>query len=132
MGATFISRSDGGKIAGSASKWQLGTKPVYAGTTRKGADCSGSTWSIYKEARFAYDMKYWPSSQFPANPHFKLVSNALPQEGDVAWWPGHVAIYAGDGQIWTAHHAGGPTCSQDELSNWVKRKGPVKWYRYCE
>ena len=126
-----ITKREGLIIVAKAALW-LGTRYTYAGTTKKGADCSGSTWSIYGEAGYPYGMIYRPTSQFPMNPSFMEVIHGFPQEGDVAWWPGHVAIYAGEGQIWTAHHTGGPTYSKDALSNWVKRRGSVRWYRYCQ
>lgn len=133
MGDTFISASDGKKIVQEASKWE-DTKYVWGGATTNGADCSGSTWAIYRNAGFPYDVKYRSSSQFAHNPNFKMIPNTVPQAGDVAWWSGHVAIWAGDGDIWTAHNSGGHAYSKVPLSTWVKsRKGvQPKWYRFCK
>jgi len=66
-------------------------------------DCSGSTWLIYKKAGRDYG-DYRPSGWFPTSGKFGEVSS--PQVGDVVWWRGHVAIYAGDGMMWTAHRPG--------------------------
>lgn len=131
MGDDFITNVEGKRIVAEARNW-VDTKYVYGGITKSGADCSGSTWAIYAGAGFPYDAKYRPSSQLAHNPKFKLVPNSIPQEGDVAWWPGHVAIYAGDGMIYTAHNTGGPAYSRVSLAMWVKsRKGlQPKWYRY--
>jgi cell wall-associated NlpC family hydrolase len=129
MDAQFITQDEGTHIAKIASKWSE-TPYLYGGTTKKGADCSGSTWAIYGEAGYPYDIKYRPSVQFHLNPRFQPVPDNLPQAGDVGWWNGHVVIYAGNGEIWTAYHTGGPKFAKDMLHKWVKRKGPVKWYRY--
>jgi cell wall-associated NlpC family hydrolase len=127
----FISQQEGQRIVKTAKDWE-GTEYVYGGATKKGADCSGTTWSIYKEAGFPYSIKYRPSSQFSRNPQFKPAPNNEPQEGDVGWWNGHVVIYAGNGGIWTATHTGGKPYKKDFLHKWVRRKGAVKWYRYCK
>lgn len=131
MDGTCISRSEGQRIVKEASKWE-NTIYVYGGTTKNGADCSGSTWAIYRDAGFPYENKYKPSSQFGQNPRFKLISTSSPQEGDVAWWSGHVAIYAGDGTIWTAHRSGGHAYSRVPLPTWIKSRNGIqpKWYRY--
>ncbi len=126
----FISEAEGQKIVKAASTWE-GTKYVFGGTTKDGADCSGTTLSIYKQAGFPYEGKYRQTSQLSHNPHFKPSPNNTPQAGDIGWWSGHVVIYSGNNQIWTATHTGGPPYKLDLLRTWVKNRGPVKWYRYC-
>lgn len=101
----LISSEQGKQIVKVASTWAK-TPYVYGGMAKKGADCSGSTYQILKEAGFPYDRQFRSSSQFSKNPKFNQLTENSPQEGDVAWWSGHVAIYAGNGEIWTATHTG--------------------------
>jgi cell wall-associated NlpC family hydrolase len=124
----LISSEQGKLIIKVASTWAK-TPYVYGGMAKKGADCSGSTYQIYKEAGFPYDRQYRSSSQFSNNPKFKQLTENFPQEGDVAWWSGHVAIYAGNGEIWTATHTGGPAYHKDSLRSWEAKRGKPKWYR---
>jgi len=125
----LISSGQGRQIVRTASAW-ADTPYVFGGITKTGADCSGTTYQIFKEAGFPYDRSYRPSSQFSKNPKFKQVSVTSIQEGDVVWWSGHVAIYAGNGEIWTATHSGGPGYRKDSLKSWEARRGQPKWYRY--
>ena len=131
MAETLITQQEGCKIVKAASTWAQ-TPYEWGGTTKKGADCSGTTWAIYKEAGYPYESKYRPSSQFPLNPRFRPAPDNVPQEGDVGWWIGHVVIYAGNGDIWTAHRSMGPAYSRENLQKWVRRRGPVKWYRFLK
>jgi cell wall-associated NlpC family hydrolase len=131
MAEILITEKEGQHIVKIASRWAQ-TPYVWGGTTKTGADCSGTTWAIYREAGYTYESKYRPSSQFPLNPRFRKAPDNTPQEGDVGWWIGHVAIYAGNSEIWTAHRTAGPAYSKETLQKWVKRRGPVKWYRYLK
>jgi len=94
-----------------------------------GTDCSHSTNIGYSNAGFPY--YYSTALDFPKNPRFKQLQNIEPQIGDVARWPDHLAVFAGNGMIYTAHRPGGGAYSLDKLSDWTKSKGttPV-WYRY--
>lgn len=70
--------------------------PYVAGGTSltKGADCSGFTQSVYKA--YGYSLPRNSTSQRSAG---KEVSYAEAEPGDIICYPGHVAIYIGNGKI---------------------------------
>ena len=85
----------------------------YAGNNAvKGvaADCSGSVHAIMESQGIDYD--YTESGKFAERaasgkiPFRKLDANEEPQPGDVELYKGHMSIYAGDGQVWSAHRSG--------------------------
>ena len=70
--------------------------PYVAGGTSltKGADCSGFTQSVYKA--FGYSLPRNSTSQRSVG---REVSYAEAEPGDIICYPGHVAIYIGNGKI---------------------------------
>lgn len=70
--------------------------PYVAGGTSltNGADCSGFTQSVYKQ--FGYSLPRNSTSQRSAG---REVSYAEAEPGDIICYPGHVAIYIGNGKI---------------------------------
>lgn len=70
--------------------------PYVAGGTSltNGADCSGFTQSVYKA--FGYSLPRSSTSQRGAG---KEVSYADAEPGDIICYPGHVALYIGNGKI---------------------------------
>lgn len=70
--------------------------PYVAGGTSltNGADCSGFTQSVYKV--FGYSIPRSSTSQRSAG---KEVSYADAEPGDIICYPGHVALYIGNGKI---------------------------------
>ena len=59
-----------------------------------GVDCSGFICDIY--SRFGYDLWYARTSLRTVGRHVSL-SEAKP--GDIVVYPGHVALYIGDGMV---------------------------------
>lgn len=115
-------------IVDAAIDWTNSNVPyLYGGTTKEGADCSGSVSSIYKQT--GVDIGRLNSKVFAKSPLFSPVKDA-PQVGDVGVYSGHVVIYAGDiapqRDVWSASRTGGPAYGTAN-SSWY---GKPTWYRY--
>ncbi len=68
----------------------VGVPYVYGGGTPDGFDCSGFTSYVYAQLGVAL-----PRSSSGQGSVGTVVAAADAQPGDLMWWPGHVAIYAG-------------------------------------
>ena len=92
-GGTSESGSAQGEAAVAAARTQLGTPYVWGGTQPGGFDCSGLTQWAYRQA----------GVEIPRTAEEQAVGRAVSAEelqpGDLAVWDGHVAMYAGDGQM---------------------------------
>jgi cell wall-associated NlpC family hydrolase len=125
-----ISAETGQKIVKEAETWangngtQYAPKPSNKGEAPKkyseysgpnaekgvAADCSGSVHAIMESQGIDYD--YTESGKFAERaasgkiPFRKLDANEDPQPGDVVLYKGHMSIYAGNGQVWSAHREG--------------------------
>ena len=87
--------SSGEAVAAFAMQF-VGNPYVHGGTSlTNGADCSGFTQSVYKQ--FGISLPRIPEAQGNVGTPVDGIANALP--GDVICYPGHVAIYIGNGQI---------------------------------
>jgi RHS repeat-associated protein len=130
-GLELITAKEAQMIIQTAQGWE-GTPYFYGGKSKKGADCSGSTWAIYTEAGFPY--KYLSSSSFPSSTRFLRSPNNIPQVGDIGWWNGHMVIYdpaAGEGRnVWSAFNTEGAPYGTAPLSWFSKKRGQVQWFRY--
>lgn len=94
------------QILGEASSYQ-GTPYRLGGRTAQGIDCSGLVMSVYNSLGFDIQ-SHSVSGQARAIPGVKTaVSNLKP--GDLVVWNdnSHIAIYAGNGQIWDASRSKG-------------------------
>ena len=93
------SGSSGG-VVGYASA-QLGKPYCYAGVGPGCYDCSGLTQQAW--AQVGVSMPHNSEAQFGMFPRVPL---SAVQPGDIVWFPGHVGIYAGGGQVINATHTG--------------------------
>jgi cell wall-associated NlpC family hydrolase len=115
-------------LAAAARDWSGANVPyVYGGTSRQGADCSGSVSAIFAAA--GMPIGHMSSSGFAASGLFAR-SVGAPQIGDVGWYPGHVVIFGGNTapgmDVWSASHTGGPVFGPAK-SSWY---GTPIWYHY--
>jgi len=80
---------------------QLGKDYCYAGVGPTCYDCSGLTQQAWAQA--GVYMPHNSEAQFGMFPQVPL---SQVQPGDIVWFPGHVGIYAGGGQVINATHTG--------------------------
>jgi cell wall-associated NlpC family hydrolase len=80
-----------------AAERYLGVPYVWGGTSAKGMDCSGLVVLAFQDA---YGITP-PRSTYGQEPWSKLtkVSRNELAAGDLVFWPGHVAIYVGNGNV---------------------------------
>ena len=152
-----ISVDDGFWITKAAAAWK-GTQYSLVGARSVqgvGGDCSGSTWRIYAAAGFPYE--YQATGTFPAyvrkTGRFReLDANERRQDGDILYWPNHMAIYSTfakdqadattprvnkqnhawtqKNDMWTASHPGGQVYGPAELHFW--RPDAPRVFRYVK
>ena len=110
------------KIAAVVEEWQ-GTPYLWGGATKKGTDCSGFVGQVHQ----ALGMKIPRSSdEMRASKQGARVHDEL-RYGDVLVYPGHVALYIGNGK--TAETVGGtPTGSVSKSTIWRRREVAVRRY----
>jgi cell wall-associated NlpC family hydrolase len=82
-----------------AAAAQAGKPYVYGATGASAFDCSGLTGWAY--AAVGIDLPRTSGAQAAV---MTRVSEPMP--GDLVYMPGHIGIYAGNGQMWHAPHSG--------------------------
>lgn len=82
-----------GKAAVSAAKSALGVRYAWGGSSPAGFDCSGLTQWAWRQA--GVELPRIAEAQCVGQP----VGAGELAEGDLVVWDGHVAMYAGEGQI---------------------------------
>ena len=89
----------------------IGTPYLFGGSSPEdgGMDCSGLVAYVY--SRFGYHL---PRTSGEIADAGTPVPASEAQPGDVMWWPGHVAIYTGNGQI-EAMYPGVPLIERNEV-----------------
>lgn len=100
----------GGSIVSTARKG-IGVPYVWAGSSRSGWDCSGFTSWVY--AQHGIDLPHSASGQKAMG---RTVSASEARPGDLVYTPGHIGIYAGNGQIIDAGRAGKTTSQRNMWS----------------
>ncbi|AMT94829.1 glycoside hydrolase [Brevibacterium linens] len=102
---------DSGSIDGSKAEQVLawaakgvGTPYVMGGTSQSGWDCSGYTSWVYDHV--GVNLPRTSGAQKGAG---QIVSQSEAKPGDLIWKPGHIGIYAGDGQMYDAGSPGSGT-----------------------
>jgi len=149
-----VDESEGDDIANVAEGWE-GTPyadqhdgPEWPYSSYKGAaaekgtaaDCSGSTWKILQEVGRPFEYKaswQWDSAVSNGSiPFRRLAVDEALQVGDVIRFNGHLAIYAGDGEMWTARRSIYNSAGSYENKSYTKMRvdwwgpQPVANYRY--
>ena len=93
--ATAAPASANGSSVASLAMQYVGYSYVYAAADPSvGFDCSGLVSYVY--AQMGISVPHSSSAIYSAG---TVVSASEAQAGDVIWWPGHVAIYMGNGMM---------------------------------
>ena len=110
-GGEIVNKADGWRDTPYASKGTPHAGPNAEKGKGGGGDCSGIVNKIYGESGHPYDYKR--SDDFPGAAErgkipFREVDPKDRQPGDVVVYEGqgHMAIYAGNGDVYSAHQAG--------------------------
>ena len=93
-----------GSDAGAIGSNYLGTPYAWGGGAPGGFDCSGFVSYVY--AQMGISLPHQSGDILNSG---TVISASEARPGDILWWPGHVGIYAGNGQV--LHSTPGPGVS---------------------
>ncbi len=123
-----VTKKDNYKLYSEAASW-LGTPYKYGGTSRKGVDCSGFTYLMYKNV---YDKTLSRQSAQILTNNCKRITQSDLREGDLVFFrtdgkksktPNHVGIYLKDKQFVHASSSKGVVISSLDNDyykrNWI-------------
>jgi hypothetical protein len=96
---------------------------VFPFTQSQNQDGSKFVWFIFGRSGFDYD--YVPAKDFPKSPHFREVLD--PRPGDVAWWPGFIAIVKFHDKSLSSYLTAESERTPEEVEHLY---GMPKFYRY--
>jgi len=96
---------------------------MFPFTQVENQDGSKYVWFLYDKTGHKYD--YVPAKDLPKSAHFEEVT--VPQAGDVAWWPGFMAIVNVNGGKPVAYLTAENERSVDDLESLY---GKPRFYRY--
>lgn len=86
-----------GSVAAAAQSFlPLNIPYLWGGKSNRGMDCSGFIWRVLQKA--GYDVPYRTS--YALADWVKPIPRSQARPGDLVFWPGHAAIYAGNGRIY--------------------------------
>ena len=102
---SWTGRSQGvGSDAVAIGSNYLGTPYAWGGGAPGGFDCSGFVSYVY--AQMGISLPHQSGDILNSG---TVISASEARPGDILWWPGHVGIYAGNGQV--LHSTPGPGVS---------------------
>jgi RHS repeat-associated protein len=141
LGLESISKRQAKRIIDEAATWVDTAYASPGATKNEGADCSGSTWAIYKKAGFPFKRSSTASFENLNVKTGRFVKVDKPQIGDIVLFKKHMAVYDSNAgttcgcskrnnlDLWTTH---GTNDDPGRYGAGAQRDfpGTPKYYRY--